>query len=37
MIPVTYEPMEGILFVVSRPCPTDKYIWGEDYLGSPWG
>jgi hypothetical protein len=30
MIPVTYEPMEGILVVVAGPCPVDRYIWGYD-------
>jgi hypothetical protein len=27
MIPVTYEPMEGVLVVVARPHPTDMYTW----------
>jgi hypothetical protein len=30
MIPMTYEPMEGILVVAAGPCPTDRYIWGDD-------
>jgi hypothetical protein len=27
MIPVTYEPMEGVLVVAVGPRPTDRYIW----------
>jgi hypothetical protein len=30
MIPVNYEPMEGILIFVAGPCPTDRYIWVDD-------
>jgi len=30
MIPVTYEPMEGILVVVAGPHPMDRYTWGDD-------
>jgi hypothetical protein len=30
MIPVTYEPMEGVFVDVARPHPMDKYIWGDD-------
>jgi hypothetical protein len=30
MIPVTYDPMEGVLFVVVGTHPTDRYIWGDD-------
>jgi hypothetical protein len=29
MILVTYEPMEGVNFFVSGPCPMDRYIWGD--------
>ena len=35
MIPVTYEPMEGILVVVVGPHLTYRYTWGDDYLGPP--
>jgi hypothetical protein len=28
MIPVNYDPMEGILVVIAGPCPTDRYTWG---------
>jgi hypothetical protein len=30
MIPVTYEPLEGILVVVAGLFPVDMYIWGND-------
>jgi hypothetical protein len=30
MIPVTYEPLEGVLVVVAGPFPVDRYIWGND-------
>ena len=30
MIPVTYEPMEGVLLIVAGPHPTDRYTWGDD-------
>jgi hypothetical protein len=25
MIPVTYEPLEGVLVVAAGPCPVDRY------------
>ena len=28
MIPMTYEPLEGILVVVARPYLVDRYTWG---------
>jgi hypothetical protein len=37
MIPMTYETMEGVIFVTVGPCLIDRYIWGDDYLGTPWG
>jgi hypothetical protein len=30
MIPVTYEPMEGVLVFVIGPCPMEKNIRGND-------
>jgi hypothetical protein len=30
MIPVTYEPLEGVVVVVAGPCPMDRYLWGND-------
>jgi hypothetical protein len=35
MIPVTYDPMEGVLVVVAGPHPIDKYTWGDDYFRTP--
>jgi hypothetical protein len=29
MIPVTYEPLEGIFVVVAGPFPVDRYTWGN--------
>jgi hypothetical protein len=36
MIPMNYDPMEGVLIVVVGPCPTDRYIWGDDEFGPPY-
>jgi hypothetical protein len=30
MIPVAYEPLEGILVVTAGPFPLDNYTWGND-------
>jgi hypothetical protein len=30
MIPMTYEPIEGVLVVVVGPHPMDRYTWGDD-------
>jgi hypothetical protein len=30
MIPVTYEPLEGVLVVAAGLCPVDRYMWGND-------
>jgi hypothetical protein len=32
IIPVTYDPMEGVIFVVAGPHPMDRYTWGYDYF-----
>jgi hypothetical protein len=42
MIPVTDEPMEGVAVNVQdharRTCTIlDRYTWGDDQFGSPWG
>jgi hypothetical protein len=42
MIPVTYEPMEGVSVDVQdharRTCTImDRYTWGDDHFGPPWG
>jgi hypothetical protein len=37
MIPMTSELLEGILVVVAGFFPMDRYIWGNDYVGPPWG
>jgi hypothetical protein len=42
MIPVTYDPMEGIAVDVqdhARRTGTilDRYTWGDDQFGPPWG
>jgi hypothetical protein len=42
IIPVTYEPMEGIFVDVSGPYPMagtqmDRYTWGDDQFRPPWG
>jgi hypothetical protein len=29
MIPMTYEPLEGVLVVAAGICPVDRYIWGN--------
>jgi hypothetical protein len=29
-MPMTYEPMEGILVVAIGPCPLDMYMWEND-------
>jgi hypothetical protein len=30
MIPVTYDPMDGILVFAAGPFLVDRYIWGDD-------
>jgi hypothetical protein len=30
IVHATYDPMEGVLFVASRPFPMDRYILGDD-------
>jgi hypothetical protein len=35
MIPVNYNPMEGVFFDVAGPHPMDRYIWGDDYFRPP--
>jgi hypothetical protein len=30
MIPVTYDLLEGIVFVAAGLYPVEKYIWGND-------
>jgi hypothetical protein len=42
MIPVTDEPMEGVAIDVqdhARRTGTtlDRYTWGDDQFGPPWG
>jgi hypothetical protein len=37
MIPVNYDPMEGIIFVVAGPFSMDRYIRGDDWFIPPWG
>jgi hypothetical protein len=42
MIPVTYDPMEGVVFDVqeyARQIGTmlDRYTWGDDLFIPPWG
>ena len=42
MIPVTYEPMEGVVVDVQDHAQEistmlDRYTWGDDYFGPPWG
>jgi hypothetical protein len=37
MIPVTYEPLEGVLVFVAGPFLVDNYTLGDDYLGTSWG
>jgi hypothetical protein len=42
MIPVTYEPMEGVVVDVqdhARRAGTmlDRYTWGDDQFRPPWG
>jgi hypothetical protein len=42
MIPVTYEPMEGVVVDVQDHAQRtgtmlDRYTWGDDQFGPPWG
>jgi hypothetical protein len=42
MIPVTYDTMEGVAIDVQdhvRQIGTmlDRYTWGDDQFGPPWG
>jgi hypothetical protein len=42
MIPVTYEPTEGIAVDVQDHAQRtgtflDRYTWGDDQFGPPWG
>jgi hypothetical protein len=30
MIPVTYDPMEGVSIDVAGSYPMDRYTWGDD-------
>jgi hypothetical protein len=41
MIPVTDKPMEGVAFDVQDHLTDryhlDRYTWGDDQFGPPWG